>query len=79
MSDDVAVRQHTGHLSNELRRYREFANSIAELQLEDLMPLNEAIPEFAKVGHNVGHRVGQVEKRASPEPALNTKNPNLIN
>ncbi len=73
------VRQHTGHLSNELRRYREFANSIAELQLEDLVPLNEAIPEFAKVGHYVGHRVGQVEKRASLEAAVKTKNTNLIN
>ena len=62
-------------MSNDLRRYREFASSVAELHLEDLPPLNEAIPELAKVGH----RVGQVDKRASLEAAVNTKNTNLIN
>ncbi len=59
--------------------YREFAISVAELHLDDPTPLNKAIPELAKVGHNVCHRVGQVEKRASLEPVLNTKNTNPIN
>jgi integrase len=70
------VRQHTGHVSNELRRYREFATSVAELHLEDLIPLNEAIPEFAKVGHNVGHNVGQAEIRRSSGAE---RNPKLLN
>ena len=61
------VRQHTGHVSNELRRYREAARSFAEIELEDLVPLDEAIPEFANVGQKVGHNVGQVEKRGSEE------------
>jgi integrase len=68
------VRQRTGHLSNELRRYREFANSIAELKLEDLLPLNEAIPELAGVGQNLG----EVEKRLALELGNSDENPRLV-
>jgi len=55
------VRSHDG--GEHPDRYREFATSEAELQLNDLAPLNEVIPNFAKVGQRVGHPVGQVEKR----------------
>jgi integrase len=58
-----AVRQRTGHVSNELRRYREAAQSLAELHLDDLVPLDEAIPELAGVGQKVGQTLAHVEKR----------------
>jgi hypothetical protein len=48
------VRQHTGHLSNELRRYREFATSVTDLKLGDALPLRIAIPELAGMGQNLG-------------------------
>jgi hypothetical protein len=38
-------------------RYRESAQSAAELNIGDLIPMHEAIPEFA--------RFGQMEKRAA--------------
>jgi len=41
------VRQHTGYLSNELRRYREFATSVTDLKREDVLPLRIAIRELA--------------------------------
>jgi integrase len=58
-----AVRQRTGHISNELRRYREAAQSLAELHLDDLVPLDQAIPELAGVGQKVGQTLAHVEKR----------------
>ncbi len=70
VSEDL-VRMHTGHRSNELRRYREFASSFAELKLEELTPLNEAIPELS--------RVGQVEKRVPGGAGDRDENPNLLN
>jgi hypothetical protein len=73
------VRQHTGHLSSELQRYREFAKSVAELALDDLSPLHEAIPELARVGHNVGHNVGQTELRPVLQSSGAEKNPKLLN
>ena len=44
------VRQRTGHKSNELQRYRDAARSVAELSLDDVVHLKEAIPEFAQRG-----------------------------
>jgi hypothetical protein len=58
----LAMRSHTAHKSSELHRYREFANSIAALNLADLTPLNEAIPELRGVGQRVGHSMGQAKK-----------------
>jgi hypothetical protein len=63
------VRQRTGHVSSELRRYREFAESVADLKLEELTPLHEAIPELARVGQKVGQNVAHVEKRRK-RPAM---------
>jgi integrase len=51
------VRQRTGHKSAELLRYRQQANSLAELELGDVRPLCEAIPEFAG-RHEDGPRPG---------------------
>ena len=70
MSDDEA-----GHRSGELQRYREFAKSAADLALTDLVPLNEAIPEFAKLGH----RLGQTEKRDPEMEKINVRNPSVLN
>jgi hypothetical protein len=44
------VRQRTGHRSNELLRYREAARSLAELELGDVLPLVDAIPELTRGG-----------------------------
>jgi len=42
------VADRTGHKTSAMiNRYRRAARSLAELQLGDLTPLNEAIPEFA--------------------------------
>jgi hypothetical protein len=69
-----AVRQHTAHRSNELRRYREFATSIEELELEDLTPLDAAIPDLRGVGQRVGQEVGQTKKHGPAVlPKLNEK------
>jgi len=46
------VRLRTGHKSNELWRYREMANSLEELEIGDLLPLDQAIPELGS--ENVG-------------------------
>jgi hypothetical protein len=73
------VRQHTGHKSNELQRYRECADSLAGLNLKDVLPLDEAIPEFAKVGTKVGTNVGKVEKRALEISSGAEQNPKLLN
>lgn len=40
------VRLRTGHKSNELWRYREMARSLEELEIGDVLPLDEAIPEL---------------------------------
>jgi integrase len=40
------VRLRTGHKSNELWRYREVARSLEELELGDVLPLDQAIPEL---------------------------------
>jgi galactokinase len=58
-----AVRQRTGHVSNELKRYREAAQSLAELHLDDLVALDEAIPELSRVGQKMGQTLAHVEKR----------------
>jgi len=58
-----AVRQRTGHVSNELRRYREAAQSLAELHPDDLVSLVDAIPELGGVGQKVGQTLAHVEKR----------------
>jgi len=61
------VRLHAAHESNELHRYREFANSIAQLKLDDLTPLHETSPEL--VGWARGW--GQAEKRSTlPRPRV---------
>ena len=73
------VRQHTGHKSDELQRYRECADSLAGLNLEDVLPLDEAIPEFAKVGTKVGTNVGKVEKRALEISSGAAQNRKLLN
>ena len=52
------------------------ATSVGELHLDDLVPLNEAIPEFANVVQKVGHDVGQVEIRRSSGAE---QNPKLLN
>ena len=44
------VRIRTGHKSNELWRYREMARSLEELEIGDVLPLDEAIPELGKRG-----------------------------
>jgi hypothetical protein len=72
-------RQHTGHRSGELQRYRELAQSVADLRLEELVPLDEAIPEFAKLGQKLGHRLGQTEKRVPEIEKMNVRNPKLLN
>jgi integrase len=69
------VRQHTGHRSGELQRYREFAKSAADLAVSELTPLDEAIPEFVKLGH----RLGQTEKRAPEIQKINVRNPSVLN
>lgn len=40
------VRLRTGHKSNELWRYREMANALEELEIGDVLPLEQAIPEL---------------------------------
>ena len=69
------VRQHTGHLSSELQRYREFAKSVAELALDDLSPLHETIPELARVGHSLG----QTELSTRFQSSGAAQNPKLPN
>jgi hypothetical protein len=69
------VRLHTAHKSNELQRYREFANSIAQLKLQDLTPLVEAIPELGGVGQSMG----QVEKRVPAVVPENLEKSPLLN
>lgn len=73
------VRLHTAHKSNELHRYREFANSIAQLKLDDLTPLHEAIPELRGVGQRVGHNMGQAEKRVPANASENPEKSQLFN
>jgi integrase len=73
------VRQHTAHISNELRRYREFATSIEELHLEDLTPLDVAIPEFRGVGQRVGQEVGQLKRLHPAQAPESPEKPRLIN
>ncbi len=46
---DDWVRQRTGHRSTELLTYREAARSLVELDLGEVAPLVEAIPELAEV------------------------------
>jgi hypothetical protein len=70
------VRLHTAHKSNELQRYREFANSIAQLKLT---PLVEAIPELGGVGQRVGQSMGQVEKRVPAVVPENLEKSPLLN
>jgi integrase len=59
------TRQRTGHKSEELLGYRQAAKSLAELDLGEVDPLDEAIPEFSKPKPNAGPaskagpRVGQ--------------------
>ncbi len=73
------VRSHTGHKSNELQRYREYARSLAELHLEELLPLNQVVPEFAKVGTKVGINVGRVERCVLEISSGAEQNPKLLN
>jgi len=73
------VRQHTGHLSSELQRYREFAKSVAELALDDLSPLHETIPELARVGQSLGHSLGQTELSTRFQSSGAEQNPKLLN
>ncbi len=47
-SDDW-VRQRTGHTTDQLLTYREAAKALEELDMGDLLPLVEAIPELRKV------------------------------
>ena len=54
------VRQRTGHVSNELLRYREGARSLAELELDDVLPLVDAIPELREA---MNHAVPPSTKR----------------
>ncbi len=44
---DDWVRQRTGHTTDELLRYRQAAKGLAELELGEVAPLDEAIPELA--------------------------------
>jgi integrase len=73
------VRSHTAHKSSELHRYREFANSIAALNLADLTPLNEAIPELRGVGHSMGQTLAHVEKRVQIFVEQKDEKPRLLN
>jgi integrase len=73
-----AVRQRTGHVSNELRRYREAAQSFAELQLEDLTALVDAIPELRGLGQNMGQTLAHVEKRVPIFVEQNKRMRNLV-
>ncbi len=60
------VRQRTGHISNELLRYREGARSLSELELGDVLPLVDAIPELAEMGHGAA-------TEGAREPELDAK------
>jgi len=43
------VSRRTGHRSSQMiNRYRRIAESVAELNLGELLPLNEAIPELSE-------------------------------
>ncbi|MBK8994142.1 MAG: tyrosine-type recombinase/integrase [Myxococcales bacterium] len=46
------VRQRTGHTSSQLYRYRQAARALAELDLGEVLPLDQAIPEFRAVLRN---------------------------
>ena len=78
VSEDT-VRQHTGHRSGELQRYRESAKSAADLALKELTPLDEAIPEFVKLGQKLGHELGQTEKRVPEIERVNVRNSSVLN
>ncbi len=62
------VRLRTGHRSNELWRYREMARALEELELGDVLPLDEAIPELGADGLGRGP-CDDKQCPTSPEPA----------
>jgi hypothetical protein len=73
---DDWVRSRTGHRSNELLRYREVALSLTELELGEVLPLDEAIPELG-----VGQKVGQTRKdlaHPAKKRAENRNNSKLV-
>ncbi len=46
-TNEDAVRRRTGHKSNELLKYRQAANAVAELELGDVEPLVLCLPELS--------------------------------
>jgi integrase len=57
------VRRRTGHTSSALERYRRVASTLREMTPGDWKPLDEAIPELARVVAADGGRSGSGEKK----------------
>jgi hypothetical protein len=62
------VRRRTGHKSDQLLRYRQGANALAELDLGDVDPLVLCIPELSPIP-GIEAALRKVSRRTRTEPA----------
>ena len=63
--NEDSVRQRTGHTSDELLTYRQAAKSLAELELDDVDPLDQALPICPRCLLLPVHLAGAIDPRAN--------------